>query len=408
MTEDLGQDGGRSGGRSGDERWEPLLEGARAAHARAVAGEIVVALERQPPSAEPGFQGDASIALLLAHCGRPTAGPRLESALNAIAARPATISLFAGISGMSWLVDHLAGGDEAESIIAHFDAAILRYLDRPRWHERYDLVTGLVGAGIAAAGHRGEHTARIAERVVSHLEALADVGEAGATWRTPPQLLGDTRHARSAGVIDLGVAHGVPGVIGMLAQFVDADIERERSRRLLQAAVAWLLHTVPRGRPRFGARWPTDPDEVKRTGWCHGDPGVAGVLLRASRTLGSADLEHEALQLLQPNAAPGVARPIPDACICHGAAGVAHIYNVAFQRTGSVQLRAQAEHWIGEVLRARTPGTGIAGYRFLTFDGDEPRWASDTTLVSGAAGVALVLLAAVEDRAPAWQGLFLL
>ena len=405
MTEDLAHDEGRSGG----ERWQPLLAGDRAAHARAVANEIALALERQPPSPEPGFQGDASIALLLAHCGRPTAGARLESALNAIAARPATISLFAGISGMSWLVDQLAGGDEAESIIAHFDAAILRYLDRPRWDERYDLVTGLVGAGVAAAAHRGELAAQIAERVISHLEALADVGEAGATWRTPPQVLGDTRHAGSAaGVIDLGVAHGVPGVIGMLAQFVDADIERERSRRLLESAVAWLLHTIPCGRPRFGARWPPEPDEVKRTGWCHGDPGVAGVLLRAGRTLRSADLEHEALRLLQPSVAPPVARPIPDACICHGAAGVAHIYNVAFQRTGSVQLRAQAEHWLGEVLRARTPGTGIAGYRFLKVDDDVPRWACDTTLVSGAAGVALVLLAAVEDRAPAWQALFLL
>jgi hypothetical protein len=71
-------------------------------------------------------------------------------------------------------------------------------------------------------------------------------------------------------------------------------------------------------------------------------------------------------------------------------------------------MREQAKHWLTEVLRIRQPGTGIAGYSFLRVDEDATRWAADTTLVSGAAGIALVLLAAVEDREPGWQALCLL
>jgi hypothetical protein len=390
-------------------RWQPLLEGEHAVHACAVANEIVLALEQQPPSQEHGFQGDASLALLLAHCGRPTAAARLESALNAIAARPATISLFAGISGISWLVSQLAAGDEADSIVAHFDSAVLRYLDAPRWQERYDLITGLVGVGVYAAGRRGEPATRIADRVLFHLEATAIAGDAGTTWHTPPQRLAPARCARSPdGVVDLGVAHGVPGIIGMLAQFVDAGVEPERSRRLLGSAVTWLLNAVPDGRPRFGTSWPADPDELKRMGWCYGDPGVAGVLLGASRALSSPELEQVALALLAQITAPLATRGVPDACFCHGAAGLAHIYNVAFQRTGSVQMRAQAMHWLAEVLRIRQPGSGIAGYSFLKVDDEAMRWAADPTLLSGAAGIALVLLAAIEDREPGWQALCLL
>ena len=394
-----------------DDRWQPLLDGEHAAQARAVADEIIHALEQQPPSQEHGFQGDASIALLLAHCGRPSADVRLDSALSAIAGRPPTISLFAGLAGLSWLIGQFAGEDdrEADALMAHFDSALLRYLDVPRWQERYDLITGLVGVGVYAAGRLGERAEQITDLVLSHLEAIAIISDTGTTWRTHPLYLAPPRRERfPAGVVDLGVAHGVPGIIGMLAQFVDAGVQPDRSRRLLRSAVAWLMNTVPNRLPRFGTNWPPAPDEVDRIGWCYGDPGVAGVLLRASRTLRSPELEREALALLAQLAAPLASRGPPDACFCHGAAGLAHIYNVAFQRTGSAQMRDQAKRWLVEVLRFRTPGTGIAGYRFLKADEQTTRCAPDATLLSGVAGVALVLLAAVEDQEPAWQALYLL
>lgn len=391
------------------DRWQPLLDGEHAAQARAVAEDIVLALEQQPPSQEHGLLGDASLALVLAHCERPTANARLDSALKAVRARPPTISLFAGLSGVSWLIDHSVDEDEAGALVAHFDAALLRYLDVPRWQERYDLISGLVGVGVYAAGCQGERAARLADRVLSHLEAIAIADGAGTTWRIPPHCLAPARRTRFPdGAVDLGVAHGVPGIIGMLAQFVDAGVQQDRSRRLLRSAVAWLMNAVPNGRPRFGTDWPANPDEVKRMGWCYGDPGVAGALLGASRALESPELEQEALALLAQIAASLATRGPPDACFCHGAAGLAHIYNVAFQRTGSVQMRDHARRWLAEVLRLRTPGTGIAGYRFLKADETGTRWEADATLLSGATGIALVLLAAVEDEEPAWQALCLL
>jgi hypothetical protein len=208
-------------------------------------------------------------------------------------------------------------------------------------------------------------------------------------------------------MIDLGVAHGTPGVIGMLARFVEAGVEVERSRRLLEAAVTWLLGAVPDGRPRFGASWP-DREPTKRMGWCYGDAGGAGVLLRAGRALGLAKLEAAALGLLRDLAAPLSERGVPDASFCHGAAGLSHVYNVAFQLTGDGEMRRLARRWLGELLRMRDPDAGIAGYRSLRLDGGATRWEDDATLLSGAVGVALVLLAAIEDREPAWQRLFLL
>lgn len=388
--------------------WVPLLEGAAAAAARGVALEIALQLARRAPSPEPGLKGDAAAALLLACCGRPEATPRLEAALVTAVTRPLTISLFGGLAGMAWVLDQLAGA-EADAVVEHFDAALWRHLDVPRWDERYDLMSGLAGVGALVADRRDARARRIAERVLFHLERAAVVTEVGAMWRTPPRFLPEARRSRfPLGMTDLGVAHGTPGVAGMLARFVEAGVEVDRSRRLLEAAVAWLLDAVPMGRPRYGTSWPIDYEAIKRIGWCYGDAGVAGVLLRAARALGRPDVEAAALDMLRDLAAPLARRGVPDASFCHGAAGLAHIYNVAFQLTGDPELRRHAVRWLHEILRLRSPDGGIAGYRSQKVDRGATRREDDPTLLSGVVGTALVLLAAIEDREPAWQRLFLL
>jgi lantibiotic modifying enzyme len=378
-------------------RWQPLLVGPPADEARRVALEIAAWVDAMAPSAETGLKGDASAALLLAQCERPSAATRLETALVTTLTAPATISLFGGISGLSWLLGHLADGDDVARAIERFDTALWRHLDVPRWEERHDLMSGLAGVG-----------AQLAERVLYHLETTATMTDTGATWRTAARYLpASQRRHYPDGLVDLGVAHGVAGVIGMLAQFVAAKIEPVRSRRLLEAAVAWLLDMIGGDATRFELTWPLDVPRLRRQGWCNGHTGVAAVLLRAARALAEPALEATALDLLRRTAARSTTDGSLDAGFCHGAAGLAHIYNVAFQLTGDPQLRATATHWIGEVLRLRTATTTGAGYSYVRIDEDTLRWTDDHTLLSGVAGTALVLIAAGEDHEPEWQRLFL-
>jgi lantibiotic modifying enzyme len=390
-----------------DRPWKPLLEADCAAEARDTAFEIAAALEELPPSALPGLKGEAGTALLLAHCGRDTAVERLELALSSALEQSSTVALFGGLAGTSWVVEHMVDRAQAEPVLAHFDTALRRYLEVPRWEDRFDLVSGIAGIGVSVAGRRDNRAMRMAELVVSHLEATALVRGAGVAWRTPARFLPEPwRQRLPDGAIELGVAHGVAGIIGMLARFVENDLYATRSARLLERAIDWLLSAEPGGASGPSSREPEVRVRRDSIGWCDGNAGVGGALLYCSNVLGSAALRVEGrarlLQIANSHA------HITDSGFCSGAAGLAHVFNAAFQRTQDALLRRGAERWIAKLLGLRTPRIGIAGYASWQTDRGASRWEADTKLITGVVGIALVLLAATEDREPAWQQLFVL
>jgi lantibiotic biosynthesis protein len=392
-----------------DPSCHPILSGDAASAARRIAFEIACQLELLPPCTAFGLDGDAAIALLLAYCNRPTAPARLEMALRLSASHAPRISLFGGISGLLWTLRELTTGHEAESLIAHLDAALWTQLRASVSDEPYDLAGGIVGVGVCMASWPDARSSRIADLVLAQLETTLTVHDSGTTWYTSPRFLSDPwRRLFPHGLVDLGVAHGVPGIIGMLARFVELDFETKRSRSLLESTISWLLESVPLAVPRFGSHWPGKPDEPKRIGWCRGDAGVAGVLLYAAQVLVSPELQSEALRLL--SAISSLLRDeLRDTGFCHGLAGLAHIYSAAFRRSGDPVMLREAKRWLTRLLHFRAPEpNGFAGYAAVRFDGGVPRWVADTSLLTGVVGIALVLLAATETQDPSWQRLFLM
>jgi hypothetical protein len=177
---------------------------------------------------------------------------------------------------------------------------------------------------------------------------------------------------------------------------------------LLEAAVEWLRDMIGGDAARFEMTWPLDVPRLRRIGWCNGHTGVAAVLLRAGRALGAPAIEAHAIDLLRRLSKPASSDGTLDAGFCHGVAGMAHVYNAAFQLTGDPQLRTAALAWLDEVLRLGAMTADNAGRRYIRLHEESPRWDDDdATLLSGAVGTALTLIAACEAHEPEWQRLFL-
>ncbi len=406
-----------------EREWRPILEGAEAERAVRTAREIAAALPA-PGAVDDGDPalagGDAGVALLYAWLARADAGdgaragPHLEAAIDALATTPLPASLYSGFSGVAWSAELLQGGapDDGEDFNADIDDALLTHVGQSPWTTHYDLVSGLVGLAVYALERlpRPSAAALLAEIVARLEETAVPMPGGGVAWHTAWDLLPEyQRPTFTRGHYNLGVAHGVPGVISVLGQAVAAGVAAERARPLLGGAVEWLLaQELPAGSPsRFAYSAAREVEAAPaRAAWCYGDPGIAAALLVAARGAGEEAWEREALRIARSAARrPAEDAGVVDAGICHGAAGLALLYDRVFQATGDEEMRDAARLWTRRTLELRKPGEGVAGFRSWgpPRGGGPSAWLDEAGLLTGAAGVALALLAAATPVEPEWD-----
>ncbi|MDQ3913999.1 MAG: lanthionine synthetase C family protein [Actinomycetota bacterium] len=413
------------------ETWRPVLEGDLAARAleaaRAIGEAVAEAFDSGEASPE---RGDASLsrgwtgtAVTMHYLDRafPGAGfgdvraAALDRAAEAVAAQPMNVGLMQGFPGVAWAIEHLGESSGADDANAAVDDALLAMGGAAAWNGLYDLVSGLVGVGVYALERLDAPSGRkLLELVVDALEESAEEADSGITWYTKPELIPPSARERvPEGYYNLGLAHGVPGVVGLLAHAHAAGVAPDRTARMLERSVAWLLAQAlpPGGR----ATWPyfvgpgVEPQPA-RLAWCYGDPGVITVLLAAAGALDRADWEEAALAALERAAArPPGDSDVQGTSLCHGAMGLAHLWNRIWQGRPSETLRRSIEYWTRVALDRRVHAGGFAGYSVWRPDRDEEGGdVQGPGLLAGGAGIALALVAAATSDEPAWDGHLLL
>lgn len=417
--------------------WRPILPDEVAERALGVVDAIVAGLQgrlAEEAGASPetwsrrgsGLAGgDAGLAFFFHYLDRArperghedTALDLLERAIEGTGNLQAPPGLYGGFSGVAWTLEHLRGrlfeAEDGEDPGMEVAAVLAEFLDRSPWPWDYDLISGLVGFGVYALERnplRGGP--ECLEKVVARLAEIAESRPEGIAWRTTPELIRpQDRETYPEGNFNLGVAHGVPGVIAFLGEACAAGLERE-ARPLLDGAVSWLLaQKLPPEAGSFFA-YSTAPGHEPapaRLAWCYGDLGITAALLLAARAVGQEDWEREALEIARACAGRPVERSgAVDAGICHGTAGIAHLFNRLHQATGDPALRAAALFWIERTLERWSPGEGVGGYRMYVPDAQgEMGWHGDPGFLTGSAGVALALLAAATPVEPEWDRVLL-
>ena len=397
--------------------WHPILDGTLRERALQAVEEIAKDLGAAPPAAFSLARGSAGQALFFLYLDQAfpgqghddTAMDLLERAIEGIRDPMVPPGLYSGFAGVAWAVEHVLWrlAPDAEDPGEEIAAALQELLRQSPWQRDYDLIAGLVGYGVYALERLPRPGAReCLDRVVERLAESAEHLDTGITWFTSPELLTtEALEMCPTGYYNLGVAHGVPGVVALLGEIEAAGLSTPRTRELLEGSRAWLLrqklppealsvfpyHTAPGVEPR-----------PSRLAWCYGDLGIAAALLGTAR--------KEALDLGRKAAAWPIDQVgVKDAGLCHGTAGVAHLFNRLYQASGGDPALAQAARgWFERTLEMRRPGEGSGG--FLAWDvdeGDEMGWRRDPGFLMGAAGIGLALPAAATATVPAWDRVLL-
>lgn len=403
--------------------WRPLLTGERKDRALAAVARIASDLRARfdgDDNTRPVVLGTEALVfhyLALTVGGgadREVAARLLDRAADLMAELPLSLFLFSGVTGVAWAAEHVNPRPPAdEDPCVDVDAAVAQFVTHTPWRQHYDLIGGLVGLGVYCLQRRHTPAARAAlEGIVVQLARMASPDADGLRFWTAPEhiLTGDGPAA--SGCHDLGVAHGVAGVIALLAEVEAAGLASAPSRRLLGGSVSWLLaqRSPTRGDASFGSiARPESEWKPARLAWCYGDLGIAVALLKAARATANAAWEATAVELARGAARrPAQGAGVIDACFCHGAAGVAHLFNRLYQATEEPALAQAALYWFDRALEMQRGEGGFAGYlSYAPCDNGKPGWTGATDVLFGVTGIALALLAAVTDVDPRWDDFLL-
>jgi len=320
----------------------------------------------------------------------------LQAAVDALAAADRRRRPSGAVVWLAWVISHihrLTG--RAEHSREYLDEIVLGRVDRSPWTGPFDLVRGLAGVAVYALERLPVPRARRAlESIVERLEERAERTADGYAWFVEPALLPpETRATFPDGAYDLGMSHGVGGVVAVLGAIHAEGISPTRSGGLLHGAVTSLLM-------RRLAR-------VQRCGlaWFDGDLGLVPGLLRAARRASRPDWAEAAMGVAL-RAARSAAYP-NDAGLAGGSAGTAHLFNHLYQASGNDAFAEAARRWYAHTLELRRPGLGIGGFAGMrTFR--KSVTPSAPRVLDGATGVALALLAAISGQPPLWDRLMAL
>jgi lantibiotic biosynthesis protein len=339
------------------------------------------------------------------------AGAALADAISALGAGGGP-GLFGGAARVAFAVGHLSSGEDADTACEMIERSLLRWLAQPT--ESYDLIGGLVGMAVPALqriadGNPSPSSEPLALAILDQLERQARPLPGGLSWHTPASLLPEWQRALAPdGYTNLGLAHGIPGIVAILARYVTAGIAATRARTLLDGAIGFLRSVAG---PAVGARYrawlPSGPESTTRVAWCYGDLGVAVAMMAAAAATERRDLAAEALALAHGMAGrPFESSLVTDAGLCHGAAGVAHLFNRMSQATGDPELARAADRWFARTIEMRRTDP-VGGWPRGLPAGATMNWEPAVDLLTGATGVALALHAAISPIEPGWDQLLL-
>ncbi|NIY68066.1 Lanthionine synthetase C family protein [Streptomyces malaysiensis] len=283
----------------------------------------------------------------------------------------------------------------------------------------FDVVRGLAGYGAYLLRRDpGSAAMRTVLDYCVHLtEPINDRGDVLPGWWTASGPSGRTDERFPDGHANTGLAHGIGGVLALMALSARQGIRVDGHHGAMRTILAWLdrwqeevghgpawPYWITRVELREGRPIPSAP---RRLSWCYGTAGLARAQQLAALALGDTQRQIEAENAFVAALTDAAQlKATTDHGMCHGIAGLAHI---------ATRMSFDAHPSTAQLLRATVPalltsvcppGTDPASIALAMLDDEE----AGPGFLNGAAGTALALQSPATAVPPhsAWDACLLI
>lgn len=304
---------------------------------------------------------------------------------------PSDLSLFGGLGGICFALQQASlGGIYYQKIIKALQIPLLDALERlyleplndnqrhclPSSPRLYDPIQGVSGIGRYALENLESPpfqraTEKIAKALVALSQPLNYNGQTIPGWFLSP---GDSLNARNLekypkGTFNLGLAHGVTGILAFLSIATLKGIQVDGQKEAIERIADWIRRKSIIQNDAI--MWPyhigwEEEVEGKETviqgskdAWCYGVPGIARTLFLAGKALGDEALKTFAIQAFKgifsrKQSEWNLAGPT----LCHGISGLLLITHEMSKETGCEDLilrKAELEERLLSYYQEKAP-----------------------------------------------------
>ncbi|GFZ32674.1 hypothetical protein CSC2_32000 [Clostridium zeae] len=220
------------------------------------------------------------------------------------------------------------------------------------------------------------------------------------------------------GKIDLGLSHGITGVISILSIALLSGIEvkgqRSSIRRLLEFCYAYRMEVdnlIYWPRKIAIEDWIDGKKDFdwSRPSWCYGEAGISRTIYLAGKSLGDSYFVEDSIRVIISQANSnredfGFISPT----FCHGYSGLLQTLNVFYQDTKIESFLEPIDNITNKILSFYEKDAAFGFYDYEYKFNQEVSKNIDIGIVKGTTSILLPLLATIQYSKTNWDNMFLI
>ncbi|MDP3929604.1 MAG: lanthionine synthetase C family protein [Bacteroidota bacterium] len=288
-----------------------------------------------------------------------------------------------GFSGILDVADYISKSEKIDIGLKKINAKLENYLYENAIYyfkkNNYDFLHGGLGVSMYLLNSNSSKINSIVDCLLSTAKIIDNETVA---WKS--------LNNKGAMEYNLGLSHGIPSIIVFLSKCIINGVDMKRCSTFLLKTIRFIEnHKLINNKSKYS--YTTDGKNFSRLAWCYGDLGVARSFFIASKAMKNDSLYFKSISLMQ-----HISKRIDlkenyvvDASLCHGAAGIAHIFNLFHKDTNIIEFKELTDYWIDKVIELGNHEDGNVGYK--TWYGTDTGWRDEIGFLEGLSGIGIVL-----------------
>lgn len=362
-----------------------------------------------------GLGGEAAFLL---HYSKISAQPielgysYLQQALDNITKHETLHTHCSGLAGLGWSIMHLqeTGLLEADVnlLLGNMDIFLERSLKKDIGLKNWDFLHGAIGVAFYFLKRR-KYTKENDSTLHFFIEAMQAMCEKDGNSLKWPSLNKEDNKI----IYNISLSHGMSAFVAFLSKVHKMGIQTDVVKNMLNGSVKYILQQeldINLSYSYFPSYSIESNEDLRssRLAWCYGDLGIASALWLAGDATCNCEWKNKAVEVLLHAAKrrDNTITSIKDTSICHGTAGVAHIFNRAYYNTGINEFKEARDFWLNATIKMASFSDGLGGYK--AWGGNKEGYINETNLLEGISGIGLAFLSVLHPQYMNWDECLLL